>query len=369
MKILIASDKFKGTFSSKEIGELISNTLKDNDNTLETEITQVSDGGDGLIESIRWKNNFSRWEFLSFCANTGRKIQSKYLYNVYQSTAIIESALTVGMAKLRKDERNILKHNSYGLGYDIARLLEVRRPKKIVIGVGGTATNDLFLGAASALGFSFLDDAGAVVDPIPENFMNIAKIVKPENFDVSHIEICVATDVENPLCGENGASKIFGPQKGASAEQAEFLDKALKHVSQIIKKDLGADIENLPGAGAGGGIAGGIIAFLGGKIIKGADFVLDTILFDEMASSADIVVTGEGSFDAQSLMGKITGKIIGRCEKLGKRVIVVCGKSSVEGIPGNCKVVELVNENKNYDTKELKELTKERMRKIAFEIY
>ena len=125
-KILIASDKFKGTFSSKEIGEMISCAVKQYAPEIQTEILQVSDGGDGLIESLRFKNNFSRWKFLSYSANKNRKVQSKYLYNIYTSTAVLESAATLGLNQLRKDEKNILKLSSFGLGYDISRLLEVR---------------------------------------------------------------------------------------------------------------------------------------------------------------------------------------------------------------------------------------------------
>ncbi|MBO4243985.1 MAG: glycerate kinase, partial [Bacteroidales bacterium] len=155
MKILIACDKMKGTFSSKLFGEMIENTIKDIYPEAETEVLQVSDGGDGFVESLRWHNNYSRWEFLSFNA-AKRKIQSKYLYNIYNHTAVLESALTLGANKLALHEKNILQNNSYGLGVDISRVIEVRHPQKIVVGIGGTSTNDLFLGGASALGFKFI---------------------------------------------------------------------------------------------------------------------------------------------------------------------------------------------------------------------
>ena len=364
MKVLIASDKFKGTFSSKEIGEMIDKALKENDSTIETEVMQVSDGGDGLIEAIRWRNNYSRWKFLSYAANTGRKAQSKYLYNIYNSTAIVESAVTIGMSALRKDERDIMRLNSYGLGYDIARVLEVRTPKRLVIGVGGTATNDMFLGGAKALGFQFLDKSGAEVDPVPANFMQIEKIVKPDFPKLFGLEICIATDVTNPLCGENGASAIYGPQKGATPGQVEFLDGALRHIAEVIKRDFGVDVLDILGAGAGGGIAGGIIGLIGGKIIPGADFVLDTIEFDKQASESDVVITGEGSFDSQSLQGKITSTIIDRCKKLGKKVIVVCGKSEVSE-----DNVFALFDSPVSDLDAAKKQTGERLRKAVGKIY
>ncbi|MBR4679329.1 MAG: glycerate kinase [Bacteroidales bacterium] len=348
-KILIASDKFKGTFSSKEIGEMIASAIKEYAVEFQTEITEVSDGGDGLIDCLRFKNNFSRWKFLSFSANKARKLQSKYLYNIYTSTAVLESAATLGLSKLRKDEKNILKLSSYGLGYDISRLLEVRKPKRIVIGVGGTSTNDLFLGGASALGFKFLDKDGNEVDPVPENFLNITTIIKPDNFDrYQNIQIDIATDVKNPLCGEFGASRVYAPQKGATAEQVDFLDKALMHVAEIIKKDLGVDVLDLEGAGAGGGIGGGIAAFLCGKIISGADFVLENLGFDDLLKTSSLVITGEGKFDSQSLNGKITGNIISRANKHGVKCLVICGATE-DGLslPENVKILPLNSTKEN----------------------
>jgi glycerate kinase len=355
-KILIASDKFKGTFSSKETGEMVSEAVKKLFPDFETEIMEVSDGGDGLIECLRFKNNFSRWKFLSYSANKERKIQSKYLYNIYTSTAVLEAAATLSADKLRNDEKQVMKLSSYGLGYDLSRLLEVRKPKRVVIGVGGTSTNDLFVGGASALGFKFLGGDGKEINPVPENFFKITRIIKPENFDCyKDIQFDIATDVRNPLCGENGASKVFAPQKGATPDEVEFLDNALKYAAEIIQNDLGINPLEVEGAGAGGGIGGGLYAFLGGKIISGADFVLDTLGFDEKAKNADIIITGEGKFDSQSLYGKVTGNIISRCKKLGRNFAVICGKSEINS-PNVFPLFE-----SEIDIKTAKELTKEKI--------
>ena len=176
MKILIAYDKMKGTFTSKQFGEMVENALKQVLPDVETEVLQVSDGGDGFVESLRWRNNYSRWEFLSYNA-AHRKIQSKYLYNIYTKTAVLESALTLSMDKLAKNERAILQNNSFGLGFDIRRVVDVRHPQKIVVGIGGTSTNDLFLGAASALGFRFIGKDGKDLEPRPQNYLNISHII------------------------------------------------------------------------------------------------------------------------------------------------------------------------------------------------
>ena len=352
MKILIACDKMKGTFSSKQLGEMIENAIKEKYSDSETEVLQVSDGGDGFIESLRWRNNYSRWEFLSVNA-AQRKIQSKYLYNIYNHTAILESALTLGISKLAVKEKNILQNNSYGLGHDIKRVIEVRHPQKIVVGIGGTSTNDLFLGAASALGFKFLNKDGNEVAPLPKNFLNIKQIIPTTEY--TDKEFVAAVDVQNPLLGNLGATKIYAAQKGASPEEIDYLEDALAHIAMIIKADLGVDLTQINGAGAGGGIGGGMAAFLNAKIISGADFILDNLEIDKKISESDLVITGEGSFDSQSLMGKITGNIIQRCQKQNKNTLIVSGLYDGSPLPSNCSITALFEQKP--DTKNAKELT------------
>ena len=352
MKILIACDKMKGTFSSKQLGEMIENAIKEKYSDSETEVLQVSDGGDGFIESLRWRNNYSRWEFLSVNA-AQRKIQSKYLYNIYNHTAILESALTLGISKLAVKEKNILQNNSYGLGHDIKRVIEVRHPHKIVVGIGGTSTNDLFLGAATALGFKFLNKDGNEVAPLPKNFLNIKQIIPTTEY--TDKEFVAAVDVKNPLLGNLGATKIYAAQKGASPEDIDYLEDALAHISMIIKADLGVDLTQINGAGAGGGIGGGMAAFLNAKIISGADFILDNLEIDKKISESDLVITGEGSFDSQSLMGKITGNIIQRCQKQNKNTLIVSGLYDGTPLPSNCSITALFEQKP--DTKNAKELT------------
>ena len=352
MKILIACDKMKGTFSSKQLGEMIENAIKEKYSDSETEVLQVSDGGDGFIESLRWRNNYSRWEFLSVNA-AQRIIQSKYLYNIYNHTAILESALTLGISKLAVKEKNILQNNSYGLGHDIKRVIEVRHPQKIVVGIGGTSTNDLFLGAATALGFKFLNKDGNEVAPLPKNFLNIKQILPTTEY--TDKEFVAAVDVKNPLLGNLGATKIYAAQKGASPEDIDYLEDALAHIAMIIKADLGVDLTQINGAGAGGGIGGGMAAFLNAKIISGADFILDNLEIDKKISESDLVITGEGSFDSQSLMGKITGNIIQRCQKQNKNTLIVSGLYDGTPLPSNCSITALFEQKP--DTKNAKELT------------
>lgn len=341
MKILIACDKMKGTFSSKQFGEMVENAIKTIIPNVETEILQVSDGGDGFVESLRWRNNYSRWEFLSYNA-ANRKIQSKYLYNIYNKTTIIESALTLGINKLATQEKHILHLSSYGLGYDINRVIEVRHPRTIVIGIGGTSTNDLFLGGASALGYTFLDKNGNKVEPLPINYLKINQIIPPN--DIPSAEFFAATDVMNPLLGNQGATKVYGHQKGALPDEINFLENAFWHLAEIIQKDLGVDLTKIEGAGAGGGIGGGLVAFLYAQIISGADFILNNLDFNKKISESDLIITGEGSFDNQSLMGKITGNIISRCQKQNKKVLIISGISDETPLPANCSKITLFQE-------------------------
>lgn len=352
MKILIACDKMKGTFTSKQFGGMVENALKQASPEVETEVLQVSDGGDGFVESLRWRNNYSRWEFLSYNA-ARRKIQSKYLYNIYTKTAVLESALTLGIGKLAKNEKDILQNNSFGLGYDIRRVVEVRHPQKIVVGIGGTSTNDLFLGAASALGFRFIGKDGQDLEPKPQNYQTISHIIPTNQY--SDIEFVAAVDVKNPLLGELGATKVYAAQKGATPQDIDYLEDALSHIAEIIKTDLGCDLTTIDGAGAGGGIGGGMAAFLNAKIVNGADFILDSLDFNSKIESADLVVTGEGSFDRQSLMGKITGNIIERCGKINKKVLIISGISDNYPLPAHCRNIALFDQKP--DTKNAKELT------------
>ena len=347
MKILIACDKMKGTFNSKQLGEMVENAIKAIVPNVETEILQVSDGGDGFVESLRWRNNFSRWEFLSYNA-ANRKIQSKYLYNIYNKTAILESALTLGFNKLAAKEKHILQLSSYGLGYDISRVIEVRHPKTIVVGVGGTSTNDLFLGGASALGYTFLDKNGNNVELLPINYLKINQIIPPKS--IPSVEFFAATDVMNPLLGNQGATKVYGPQKGALHDEINYLENAFTHLAEIINKDLGIDLTKIDGAGAGGGIGGGLVAFLNAKIISGADFILDNLDFNKKISECDLIITGEGSFDNQSLMGKITGNIISRCQKQNKNALIISGISDETPLPDYCEKITLFDQKPELKT-------------------
>ena len=328
----------KGTFSSKQIGEMIEKNINEKYPEIKTEVLQVSDGGDGFVESLRWRNNFSRWEFLSFNA-AKRKVQSKYLYNIYSHTAVLESALTLSIHKLASQEHQILQNNSYGLGYDISRVIEVRNPQKIVVGIGGTSTNDLFLGGASALGYKFVDKAGKEVEPIPQNFLKINNIISIKEY--SSIEYFAAVDVKNPLLGDLGATKVYAAQKGATPQDIEYMENAFNHIANIIKADLGIDLSQIEGAGAGGGIAGGMAAFLNATIISGADFILNNLDIDKKISESDLVITGEGSFDRQSLMGKITGNIIERSKKFNKKVLIISGLYDNTPLPSHCSNIAL----------------------------
>ena len=340
MKILIACDKFKGTFSSKQIGEIISKTLKIKN--IETKVLEVSDGGDGFINSIMLTKNFTNHKCKTVDA-LGNEITANYLISD-DKTAIIESAESIGLKLINPLKLNVMRATSRGFGIVIKNALK-HNPEKIITGIGGTATVDGFCGAANELGFKLLDKFDKEIYPVGENLLKIDRIVKP-NIDFNNkTKFYVASDVTNPLLGENGAAKVFAPQKGASEKEVEILENGLENLSKVIKKCLFKDVTNLVGGGAGGGIAAGMSAFLDAEILSGSDIVLNNLDFNNLAQQFDLIITGEGSFDNQSLDGKIVGKIVERCKIINKKILIVCGitKNITNFCNENIKIFPLFN--------------------------
>ncbi len=347
MKILIACDKFKGTFTSKQIGEAIAKILIRKN--IETQILEVSDGGDGFLNSMLTLGNFNQIKCETVDA-LGNKIMSNFLLSKDNTSAIIESSKSIGLKLISPQNRSVLLSGSWGLGITIKKALE-QNTKKIMVGVGGTATVDGFCGAANELGFNFLDKNGNFIIPNGKNLIKIANIIVPKNNPTENTQFFVAADVSNTLFGQNGAAKVFGPQKGATPQQVEILELGLKNLADVIKKDLGKDVSKILGGGAGGGIGAGMTAFLNAKIISGSDLVLKTVNFDSLASQSDAVISGEGCFDFQTESGKIVGNIINRCKKLDKKVIIVCGTSQNKMKQNkNIEIIELFDNTPDLET-------------------
>ena len=294
----------------------------------------VADGGEGTVDSFIFSCGAQIRNAL-VTAPDFRRVTAGYA--VMGDTAVIETAQASGLP-LTGSANNPIAATSFGSGELILSALDAGC-RKIILGIGGSATNDGGIGLAMALGARFTDENGEKVEP---NGSGMSKVV---NIDLSgmdsrlaYCEITVLCDVENPLYGENGAAYVYAPQKGADKDAVVFLDNALRNLEKAVMKCIGADYAHLPGAGAAGGMGYGLKAFLGARLRSGAKTVLDICGFDERKQHADLIITGEGRFDSQSLMGKVPGEIISRAG--GTPVAVLCGMSLLESAGGVCRIFE-----------------------------
>jgi len=322
MKILIVCDKFKFTYTSIQIGEIISNNIKLLHKNIETEIIPISDGGEGFLDAIFYNKKFVIQNFLVHNA-INQIIKTFYYTNDYE--AFIESAKIIGLQNIKKNKRNPFFTSTFGIGEAILDAYN-KGFKKINIGLGGSSTNDAGFGMAVALGYKFYDKNNLLLMPIPENLIKIFKIDKNDiKIDLSKIDINILSDVKNTLFGKNGASKNYAAQKGANQQQIIFLEKSIIHFNRIVKKELNLNIANQKGTGAAGGLAYGLKIFANGKISYGADYVTNTNDLKTKIKSVDIVITGEGQIDNQTNSGKIVKKILDLSLKLNKKTIIICG--------------------------------------------
>ncbi len=319
MKVVIASDSFKGSATSLDVASAIERGIHKADESVEIIKFPVSDGGEGLIEVINSLEGYYKVE-IEVNDPLFNKIKASYVRN--ENTAFIEMAIASGLPLVPNEKRNPLYTTTYGTGELIKHALD-NGIKNLVIGIGGSATNDGGIGMLSALGAKFYDENNELIKPIG---INIAKI---KSFDLSNLDnnlstsqISVACDVDNPLCGINGASYIYGPQKGADQETVEYLDKSLENFSKLVNKEKEA-LE--PGSGAAGGLGFALKAFLNAELTSGIELVLTAIGFEEAVAKADLVITGEGKIDGQSKRGKVPVGVAKLAKKWGVTVIALAG--------------------------------------------
>ncbi|MDR2073194.1 MAG: glycerate kinase [Spirochaetaceae bacterium] len=323
-KFILIPDSFKGSMSSLEVCAVMERVICRRCPGAEIISIPVADGGEGSVDA-----------FLAACG--GEKItvpvKGPYMedigafYGIIDggATAVIEMAAAAGLP-LVGEALNPAKTTTYGVGQLMAAAAR-RGCKKIIMGLGGSATNDFGAGAAAACGIRFLDGAGKDFVPVGETLSRIARIdpagLLPE---LAGAEIITMCDIDNPLYGINGAAHVFGPQKGAGPAMVEFLDGQLCAVSETVKRELGVDVSLQPGAGAAGGMGGGMAAFFGSRLQMGIEAVLDTVHFDSLLSGTGLVFTGEGKIDAQSLRGKVVIGVARRAKKQGVPVLAIVGE-------------------------------------------
>jgi glycerate kinase len=329
MKIVIASDSFKETLSSKEVNDVLEKTLfKIFPKTQVTKVL-IADGGEGTVETIlsqkQGKIIYSRVRG----PRIEMKVKAKWGIFNDNEDAVIESAQTIGLSLLSKEKRNPKLTTSFGVG-ELIRQAMNQNVKNIYIGLGGSSTNDGGAGLAMALGVKLLDKHNKAIGYGGAELLKLKKIditgVDKRIFNTRIICLC---DVENKICGKQGASYIFGPQKGAPKNDVLTLDKALKNYATIIINNLGVDVFSLKGGGAAGGIGAGLFAFFNAELKNGIKTILDLIDFKNIINDVDLIITGEGKIDAQTCYGKAVKGISDIAKENGIPVIAFTG--SIEG--------------------------------------
>ncbi len=318
-RFIIAPDSFKGTLSAAEVCDIIGEAFACVFPGADILKLPVADGGEGLSSSLHGILGGRRVEAI-VSGVFGEPVKAGYTV-LPDGTAAMDMAACAGLP-LAGDRKNPALASTFGVG-ELIKDARGRGAERILLGLGGSATNDCGIGMAAALGFRFLDEGGNAVEPVGRSMAAVVRIVEPEN--KPDVTVTAACDVDNPLFGVQGAAYVFSPQKGADPAMVKELDAGLRNMARVIREDLKKDVSAMPGAGAAGGMGAGVVAFLGGSLRSGIDLVLDAAGFDALLENADAVITGEGKMDAQSVRGKVPAGVAKRAASKGKPVIAVCG--------------------------------------------
>jgi glycerate 2-kinase len=345
LTFLIAPDKFKGSLSARQVCDAVQQALQEHDPSFSIITLPLADGGEGSCELL---TSFSSGTMIAVPVHDPlfRKIDSQYGLSKDGSVAFIEMAGASGYQLLTPEERNPLLTTTYGTGEQIVHALE-KGVKEVVLGIGGSATNDGGMGLAQALGVSCYDAAGKLLKPVGENLRLIRSIdatgMHPRMRDVAFTILC---DVDNPLHGPRGAAHVFGPQKGATPEMISVLEEGLKQLEKILEGTF-QTVVNFPGAGAGGGLPAMIKALARVSIRPGMEFMIQYTGLEELVRKADVIITGEGRIDAQTLSGKVVKGVATVCVRHHKPVYVVAALNTLEEVEasrlGIRKVVTIMN--------------------------
>lgn len=319
MKILLVPDKFKGTLTSVEIGNLATKVAQKYD--LDIKVIPMADGGDGSVDILENKITLSKITIHTYDALM-RRILASYFIDQSTKTAYIELAKTAGIALIAPLDRDIMQATTYGTGLMIADAME-RDVEQIFLFIGGSATNEAALGCAEALGFKLLNKD---FDPVEGNGKNLIKLHQIRFTKKTLPKITIVSDVDNIMHGHTGAAYVYGAQKGATPEQIEYLDKGLQNVGRLFDQTKPGTTQ-IKGGGAAGAFGAGAIALFNADVCNGFDFLAQLFDLEKEIKEADLIITGEGSLDSQSLQGKIVGKLIDLADKYGKDIEIVCGKT------------------------------------------
>lgn len=324
MRILLAFDSFKGSLSSEDVGEAFAagwQSVRPDDSI---DIVPIADGGEGTMEAMSKALGGKLCNAL-VSDPLGRSVEAAYGYVESEGVAIVDTASASGLTLLAAEERNPLLATSYGTGEIIAAAIR-RGCQRIYLGLGGSATNDGGMGLLRALGYRFYDASGEELMGCGRDLSRVSRIDDTQRMSgLNDVTFIVASDVDNPLYGERGAAYVYGRQKGGDDDAISLLDAGLRNYALAVEAYTGYDFAHFAGAGAAGGIGFALIALLGATLRSGIDTLLDMLHFDERVASCDLVVTGEGRIDRQTLMGKAPSGVLRRATTHGRRCIAVGG--------------------------------------------
>lgn len=303
MKVLIAPDKFKGSLTAMQVCEAIESGIKKYNPAIETIKHPLADGGEGTLSILQ---NYFKLEIIAVTVKNPFFVNCSATYMISEDTAYIEMANASGLQLLEEKERNCYYTTTFGTGQMILDAVN-RGFKNIVLFIGGSATNDAGIGMASALGYRFLDKNNFDIKPIGKELLSIETIINKDlKIEINTLNVTVVCDVKNPLFGVNGAAYVYGSQKGASPRQIANLDLGLQNFNTQVAKYLNKDVSAVPGGGAAGGLGAGAVVFLNARIQSGIDFVMEQTGFNSLIrSNIDLIITGEGSVDKQTIEGKV----------------------------------------------------------------
>lgn len=329
MRILVAPDSFKGSLKSTEVASLIKKGLQRVDESWLIVERPLADGGEGTVEVLVQGTGGKIIE-KEATGPRGEKVKAHIGVISNEEIAVLEMAEVAGLTLLPSEERNPRFTTTYGVGELIKEAVNLGF-RHIILGIGGSATNDGGMGALRALGVKFFDQEGRELKGEGDDLLLLSSIDSQHLFKKPEgVELIIACDVKNPLYGEEGAAYVYGPQKGANPEEVEMLDRGLRNYARLVKEHTGIEIDYLPGAGAAGGIGAGLYAFWGAKFTSGIQLIMDILGVEEEIKKADLVISGEGKVDKQSLYGKVVSGVKEKCERWGKPLLLVGGKITEE---------------------------------------
>lgn len=326
MKILVAPDKFKGSLSARQAAEAIASGWRRMRTDDDVTLLPIADGGEGFADVIA---GVLRAEWVALMARDplGREVVCRYAWQAADRLAILETSEACGLWRLKRDALNPLRANTFGVGQMLRHAAE-RGAKKIVAGLGGSATTDGGAGMAAALGFRILTADGENQEPNPENLSALARIDPRHAIELP--QIVGASDVTNPLLGPQGTAHIFAPQKGATPDIVRLLERGLERLAMVATADLAVDFRDTPGAGAAGGLGFGLLTFCGATLGSGFNIVADLVRLEDRIREADLVITGEGRLDSQTLSGKGPAGVAHLARRYGRPVIALAGAADAE---------------------------------------